>query len=907
MGLAALAPLLLWRLAFAGQILQGPDAFAYFYPLLEYAADRLLAGDLPLWNPYLFMGAPFLANPQAGVFYPLHWLLAWLPAPSLVSATLMLHYALAAVGMYLLVRIGLGRGRWSAIAGALVYAMSGLLGSQAEHINQVEALAWLPLQVLLLEVGAVREGVPAARRILAALAGASISALQILIGHTQAVYICHVALLAYGAVRPAMVGADRRSVVRNWGRVLLFVAAASLIGVAVAAVQLLPTLELAGLSVRSGGLDYRQAASFSFGPRAWLLGLLPHYGGEEPFSEYVAYIGVVGLALAAIGAARAGRPDRWLLVLAALGWFLALGAYNPVYYLLFRVVPGLALFRAPARWLVIALLGASLLAAEGVEAAGGDLPRPRPCRRRLAALLGVAASGGLLWGVAEPKPELVTALGWGVAAAGSASVLALRRPAWRPPMLVLLLLAELAWASVGLPFNQTTAAQVYDAERRTAQVLKAEGGLGRFLAVTDPTFDSGDMNELAAALGDGLTGAGRYGLLVGAKWQEVLARNLALHWRVFAVDGYDGGVLPTADFIAFQELLLGEGEAAPDGRLSEALTAVPDERLLALAGVEYLITDRLQDLWIDGVYFDFGHAIRLPAGPASVALELPPFAADAVAIVVSDPNDPGGADGPVTEIRLDDSTVIMIQRQEGRLRTIGPDGLGKAMIPVNGRGEMWQGSVAVADTARHFTRMSVTPLDAGDSALQAVSLVNSRGGAGAAVGLEPHFATLNLGDVRLQRFEATLPRAYFSACVTYAEDKQGALERLAQEDFDPRKELVLVGRESGACPQPGWQPVSIAEYRPERVALAVDAPSDGYVVLLDTYYPGWEAEIDGEATEIERGNWFFRAVPVGAGHHEIAMAYRPRWLRTGAVASLTATAGLALAVVATAAGVRRTR
>ena len=93
--LLAVVPLIvlafLWRLCLAGQILYGPDAFAYFYPLYEYASERVLSGELPLWNPHLFLGAPFLANPQAGVLYPVHWVLAGLPAPSLASASLDLH------------------------------------------------------------------------------------------------------------------------------------------------------------------------------------------------------------------------------------------------------------------------------------------------------------------------------------------------------------------------------------------------------------------------------------------------------------------------------------------------------------------------------------------------------------------------------------------------------------------------------------------------------------------------------------------------------------------------------------------------------------------------------------------------------------------------------------------------
>ncbi|MCH2540195.1 MAG: hypothetical protein MK000_07615, partial [Anaerolineales bacterium] len=61
---------ILWKLAFTNLILARGDTLLYIYPYWEHRARTLLAELLPLWNTYLFMGAPFLANPQAGVLYP---------------------------------------------------------------------------------------------------------------------------------------------------------------------------------------------------------------------------------------------------------------------------------------------------------------------------------------------------------------------------------------------------------------------------------------------------------------------------------------------------------------------------------------------------------------------------------------------------------------------------------------------------------------------------------------------------------------------------------------------------------------------------------------------------------------------------------------------------------------------
>src|SRR5262245_24876630 len=110
--------LFFWKLAFTHLILARGDAFLYFYPYWDYRARALLSGHLPLWNPYLFMGAPFLANSQAGVLYPLNWPLSFFPAPVAVKISILLHLLLAAVGTSLFARRALGQSTLGALLSA---------------------------------------------------------------------------------------------------------------------------------------------------------------------------------------------------------------------------------------------------------------------------------------------------------------------------------------------------------------------------------------------------------------------------------------------------------------------------------------------------------------------------------------------------------------------------------------------------------------------------------------------------------------------------------------------------------------------------------------------------------------------------------------------------------------------
>ena len=110
-------------------------------------------------------------------------------------------------------------------------------------------------------------------------------------------------------------------------------------------------------------------------PLKLLWTLLPSYGqadlsvvfATQGYTEFVAYVGLAALALAVVGAWRGrGRARSFGLLFAVLGLLLALGRWNPLYYLLYLTVPGMDLFRVPARWMMLYTLGMAMLAGLGV-------------------------------------------------------------------------------------------------------------------------------------------------------------------------------------------------------------------------------------------------------------------------------------------------------------------------------------------------------------------------------------------------------------------------------------------------------------------------------------------------------------------------------------------------------------
>ena len=66
------------------------DTAWVFFPLRQFGAIRLSMGEIAVWNPHVFGGLPFAADPQSQVFYPLHLLLAVFPVPIAMSLSLAL-------------------------------------------------------------------------------------------------------------------------------------------------------------------------------------------------------------------------------------------------------------------------------------------------------------------------------------------------------------------------------------------------------------------------------------------------------------------------------------------------------------------------------------------------------------------------------------------------------------------------------------------------------------------------------------------------------------------------------------------------------------------------------------------------------------------------------------------------
>jgi len=144
------------------------------------------------------------------------------------------------------------------------------------------------------------------------------------------------------------------------------------------------------------------------------------------------------------------------------------------------------------------------------------------------------------------------------------------------------------------------------------------------------------------------------------------------------------------------------------------------------------------------------------------------------------------------------------------------------------------------------------------------------------VELQASFQTSSSLPLRVYRLRECSPRAYFVRGVERVRTHQEALLRFLDPKFPYRETVIL--EEPGASTTSGGAgtaDVRITRYENRRVVCSVDAKEAGYLVLLDSYYPGWRAVVDGTRTEILRANYAFRAIPIAAGIHEVVFSYRP--------------------------------
>jgi len=484
------------------------DPIQQYLPWRIYAVESVRSGLLPLWNPYAFCGTPFLANLQSALLYPLNLLFLVTGPAHGFGVSAILHLALGgAFTCAFLSTLGLRRA--ASLLGAFVVMFNGFTVTWLEYPTlSLWVFMWLPAILWTYERARCQP-----RSIWPVFCAAAVG-VQFLGGHLQMSSYVLLAFALYAVVRALAPGAG--GVGR--GPALAIAAAGIVEGLALAAAQVLPTLELARYSGRvSHGLADVLRTAF---PRShFILYLIPNFYGnpvhynywgnvQDPtafnFFETACYVGILPLFLSAWALRRWREPSLWFF--GALAAFAALAAIGwPVYAVLYYVAPGFRELAGLGRVLCLAAFGLAGMAALGLD----DLlarKEPSALRAPMAAAIGFALLAGIAVGSSRPIIEAVEAQGipgfagylnlqlaaFAALTAAAALTVALRARLRLGP-------SAFAWACIGLlladlfgfgvRFNPFTDARMAYPATEPIRWLQEHAGHSRFTSLASDGLD----------------------------------------------------------------------------------------------------------------------------------------------------------------------------------------------------------------------------------------------------------------------------------------------------------------------------------------------------------------------------------------------------------------------------------
>jgi hypothetical protein len=402
--LISLAALLALVLAMFGDVLfvggtivlgdRGADLFLQYYSWRDFGFHELAKGNLALWNPYIFGGAPFFGGMQSALLYPPNWLFLILPLAPSINWTVALNIFLLGAFMFFWMRVRGLSAVASFFAGAIVmFSGPHFLHVFGGHLPQMAAMTWSPLIFCAIDGIFVASascrwdmGWKPMPQFNWSLLGMLAVAMQIFAGFPQYVF--------YTAIIAGLYAGLRLIVEWNW-RSALGLLSIYLGGAALTSVQLLPAIAATRETVRGVRVPFEFAAQCAFPQENFITLIAPNffgsvskYWGRCYLWETSLFLSVSAFVLAVYAAIYLERKQKWIpLIVAAIALWLALGANTPLFRVLYEHAPGFDRFRALAKFIFPASLFVVLLAASGLD----RLLEQRKIERRFVAAIFVAA------------------------------------------------------------------------------------------------------------------------------------------------------------------------------------------------------------------------------------------------------------------------------------------------------------------------------------------------------------------------------------------------------------------------------------------------------------------------------------------------------------------------------------
>jgi membrane protein YfhO len=870
------------------------DIFLFFYPTHLVYASVIRQFRLPLWAPEMLSGFPLYAEGQIGALYPIHPILyGLLPIDIATNYDILFHLSWVAVGTFLFAR-SLKLHTASAVLAAVAFGWGGFFTPRYQHMSVLATASWLPWILWAWEKHEQEND--KARRLRWFVLLTLMSAIQLLAGHPQFAFLTAILVSMYATVNWKRSGTAALPPSREkafWRRVffeyfdlravvpvVLFFG----LGAMIASVQLIPTFELGNFSSRASGLLPKFFNAFSL--RAIHFALLVHpflLGNPYPgvSVEVMGYVGLLVL-LFALGAILVRRDRRvvFLLLVAALALFLGLGDQN-VFYRGLRYLPLFSYFRVASRFFYWYTFAAAMLAAITFDYFISRAKETTRLTFLRGATICIFAITSVMIAVLVYYLPIETWLSiW----------------AWFP--LALLLVA--VWIILGARRSLF--------ERATLNTLVLGVtviDLMLFASVYSKTYDvmtpTGDfyrppdslsvIKDVSAQGNRALTSLWIYPVM--STMRESLYPNISMIYGVPNAIGYTPLIFERS------------------GLYLEKMSA----SMMNLLNARYYLLPQMLPTTpqVEGDDLENDYMIKF----MKEYIKIPPISVSKILISSSLAQSVNLKDGtPVAQISLvsqDGASKDLLLRAgldtaewayersdvqsaiKHSMPLIATTYSASSAFPVQIHpGHTFLAQYDIADQGAPITLsgIHVTPLiDSGLIHIERFDLVMADGSQvplAHLVGRDDQHLIYRSQYVAIYENPDSLPRAFLVHATQILSD-DSAREQMLNDQFDPRRSLLLASGDkifAADGSQRDDESVKITEYQPERIVIDVHLSEDGYLLLTDSWYPGWVALVDGAEKPIERADYIFRAVRASPGDHRIELEYRPLSFYMGAAIGL---------------------
>jgi hypothetical protein len=761
--LASLTLMLLWfghEMLTQAKVPFFRDLGPYFYPIRLFLTQSLKAGELPLWDRHVAAGFPLLADFQSGAFYPPHLAFLLFAFFSAISVLFLFHYLVAATGSYFLCRHW-GYPPYLSIIGAILFAFGGVVVSLTNLLNHFQSAVWLPWVILF--AGRCLRSYSWRNFLLFTAA----LLLQFLAGSPE-FYAMSMVLVVLASLRLK----PNSTEIWPYSRLTLVLLGANALVVALAMVQIAPTVELLLHSRRAQPLPLAEATNWSLNPlnlfNLFFLDkqvdttIFPgmHFFFLNRASFFISYyLGAISLFGLSYWILYSSSKERIVTIaVLVLTLVLAVGSYTPVYPFMLRSIPVMGLLRFPEKYFFITY-----------------------------SLLWFAALKGLFVFLETevPKPGRAVAVMFGIP-------------------LVLLLFYLFLRINTGL--------------------------LSQFVAFRTRTFAEHDPTYTVAA-----------SVLVSVERQLFLSLGLSIL------------------FFAIKTKII--------------RTALLQCLLVIVVFVDLEVAHRGYQYFLDPSFIYKNSTVisepepnptrvfYYPAGstlhPAQLSILARPSYVGSIALVYSN--------------LLPNSGVFYGFDYFQEIDAISR--------------RPYLDFLEFADHADPETRFRLL------GALNVKYLISFRPLTEEGVTLIRNFPQY---PSWLYKIDKPVPRVYVVNKSTVQNNSRKVLQRLGSSDFDPMKEVVL-DSDPGIETRSALVATSkITRYENQELTIRASLNDTGVLVLADSYYPGWQAYVDGRQQKIHRANLFFRAVVLPKGNHTVEFRYEPRSFTIGLTVSVMTLCGLVL-------------